>query len=131
MKLLTFSNMELDMTLNELDFINAEIETTSNDKNDEYSIPLDMTDIISICRDFSSLGWQVQNQIENILETGIEEAIRNGNVKQEALPRIKYFLQQVVSNPYFGDAASQAEDCLCVIEAYENKHKISYISKAN
>lgn len=119
------------MTLNEYKTLDLIETTTSTDKDEEFSIPLDISDIISICRDFNSLGWQVQNQIENILEVGVEEAIRAGEVKQESLPRIKYFLRRICGNAYFGEAASQAEDCLKLITQYEEKHKISYYSKSN
>jgi hypothetical protein len=107
------------------------IVDASNDKDDEYNIPLDILDIISICRDYSSLGWQIQNQIENILEIGVEQSVTSGNVKLESLPRVKYFLQKIVSNVYFGDAASQAQDCLALIQEYEDKYKIRYTSKSN
>lgn len=118
------------MTLSEFETL-AVIETsTSNDKDDEFSIPIDISDIISICKDFNSLGWQVQNQIENILENGVEESIKSGNVKQESLPRIKYFLHRICGNAYFGDAVSQSQDCLLLIQNYEEKYKVIY-SKAN
>jgi hypothetical protein len=119
------------MTLNEYETLDLIETTTSNEKDEEFSIPLDISDIISICRDFNSLGWQVQNQIENILEVGVEEAIKSGHVKQESLPRVKYFLRRICGNAYFGDAVSQAEDCLKLISQYEDKHKISYCSKVN
>jgi hypothetical protein len=123
--------MEFIMTLDELNTISLNDTSTTNEKDDEYSIPLDISDIINICKDFNSLGWQVQNQIENILEIGLEESIKNGSVKQESLPRIKYFLKRICGNPYFGDAVSQAEDCLKLIHQYEEKYKITYISKSN
>jgi hypothetical protein len=104
-------------------------DTTNEDES--FSIPLCMDDIISICRDYSSLGWQIQNQIENILEIGVEQSVTSGNVKLESLPRVKYFLQKIVSNVYFGDAASQAQDCLALIQEYEDKYKIRYTSKSN
>lgn len=99
--------------------------------NEGFSIPLDISDIISICRDFSSLGWQVQKQIERILEVGIEEAMRTGILKEELLPHVKFFLSQVEGNAYFGDAASQAEDCLRMIDQYEASHSIARQASAN
>lgn len=113
------------MTLTEFDNITLIETQNSETKNEEFSIPLDISDIISICKDFNNLGWQIQNQIENILEVGIEESIKSGFVKQESLPHIKYFLYKVCKNPYFGDAVSQAQDCIKLITQYEKKYKLS------
>src|SRR5271157_6352337 len=104
-----FSNMEFIMTLNEFESLSLVETSTSDNKDEEFSIPIDISDIISICKDFNSLGWQVQNQIENILEIGVEESIKSGNVKPESLPRIRYFLHRICNNAYFGDAVSQAQ----------------------
>lgn len=119
------------MTLNEFETLDVIETTTSEEKDDEFSIPLDISDIISICKDFNSLGWQTQQQVENILEVGVEESIKSGNVKKESLPRIKFFLRKICGNAYFGDAASQAQDCLRLISDYEEAHKIKYVSNYN
>lgn len=119
------------MTANELDVLSLGKTTTSNDQDEEFSIPLDISDIISICREYNKLGWQIQNQVENILEVGVEESIKSGKVKRESLPHIKSFLRSICSNAYFGDAVSQANDCITLILDYEDKHKVSYVSKAN
>lgn len=100
---------------------------SSNDKEEEFSIPLNISDIIDICREFNKLGWQIQNQVENILEVGVEESIKSGIVKQQSLPHIKSFLKAIERNVYFGDAVSQANECLYLISEYEDKYKISYI----
>ena len=102
--------------------------TTSSNKDEEYSIPLDISDIINICREFNKLGWQIQNQVENILEVGVEESIKSGIVKQQSLPHIKSFLRAISRNAYFGDAVSQAHDCIKLIAEYEEKHKVTYFS---
>lgn len=91
--------------------------------DEEYSVPLDITDIISICKEYSQLGWQIQSQMENILELGVEQSITSGYVKRESLPHIKAFLKAIVRNPYFGDAGSQANDCILLIENYEYINK--------
>lgn len=119
------------MTLNEFESLDTIETTTSEEKDDEFSIPLDISDIISICRDFNSLGWQIQQQVENILEVGVEESIRSGNVKKESLPRIKFFLRKICGNAYFGDAVSQAQDCIRLIQDYEEVNKIKYASNFN
>jgi len=123
--------MELIMTLDEFESLNTLETSTSEEKDDEFSIPLDISDIISICKDFNSLGWQIQNQVENILEVGVEEAIRSGNVKKESLPRIKFFLRKICGNAYFGDAVSQAQDCIRLIQDYEEAHQIRHVSNFN
>lgn len=114
--------MELHMTAHKLDNLNSAI---LNDE--EYSIPLDISDIISICREYNKLGWQIQNQVESILEAGIEESITSGVVKRESLPHIKHFLQSICRNAYFGDAVSQAHDCITLIVEYEFRNKTNSI----
>ena len=118
------------MTLNELETLDV-LELTSEEKEEEFSNPLDISDIISICRDFNSLGWQIQQQVEHILEVGVEESIKSGFVKQESLPHIKRFLRKICNNAYFGDAVSQAQDCIELIHNYEEKYKIQYASNYN
>jgi len=115
------------MTAHDLD-ISLVSSTTSEE---EYSIPLDISDIISICREFNKLGWKIQNQVENILEVGVEESIKSGIVQQQSLPYIKSFLNAISSNAYFGDAVSQAEDCIKLIAAYEEKYMMHKDPNAN
>lgn len=117
------------MTAHELEVLTLDT-TTPNESDEEYSIPLDISDIITICREFNKLGWQIQNQVENILEVGVEESIKSGNVKQSSLPHIKRFLQAICCNAYFGDAVSQAHDCIKLIAEYEDKYKITYVTLA-
>jgi len=115
------------MTLPKLETLT--IDTTISNEPGEYSIPLNITDIISICKDFNNLGWQVQKQVETILEVGVEEALLTGKVKLEVIPHIKYFLHRVCDNIYFGDAAFQAQECLELIAQYEDKYPI--LNKTN
>ena len=103
----------------------------NEDNEEEFSIPLDISDIINICKEYNKLGWNLQNQIENILEFGIEESIKYGYVKQESLVPIKHFLIAISNNPYFGDAGSQATDCIQIICEYESKNKKQYLSSIN
>lgn len=111
------------MTAYELEALNEHKTSTISEQEEEFSIPLDISDIISICREYNKLGWQMQSQVENILEVGVEESIRIGNVKQQSLPHIKNFLISINNNPYFGDAASQADDCIQLIRRYEEKYQ--------
>lgn len=92
-------------------------------KDDEFSIPNDISDIINICREYSNLGWKIQNEIQNIIEHGVEEAIKGNLVKKESLAHIKYFLKEITKNAYFGDAVSQATECIRLIEKYESDLK--------
>lgn len=119
------------MTLNEFESLELIETTTSEEKDDEFSIPLDITDIISICRDFNSLGWKIQQQVENILEVGVEESIKSGFVEQKSLPQIKRFLKKICENAYFGDAVSQAQDCIRLIQDYEEKYQVRHVSNYN
>lgn len=117
------------MTAHNLDLLGLEEIATSNDKDDEFSIPLDLSDIINICREYNKLGTQIQNQVETILEIGVEESIKNGNVKRESLPHIKYFLNKISDNAYFGDAIDQAKECIFLIDIFLEKN--DNISLAN
>lgn len=110
------------MTIYEIELLQG---LSQENLEEEFSIPLDISDIINICREYNKLGWQIQNQVENILELGVEEAIKSGTVKKESLPHIKQFLIAISKNAYFGDAVSQATDCLKIIGYYEDKHKMS------
>lgn len=102
------------------------IQTDPIDDEDFTDIPISMMDILNICSDFNQLGYGVQRQINFIAEIDVEEAIKEGYVKQEALPHIKYFLQRITNNVYFGEAVSQAQYCLELIKQYEEKYKVSY-----
>jgi hypothetical protein len=113
------------MTAHELEVLSLASSTPNNEKDDEYSIPLDISDIINICREYNKLGWHIQTQIENILEVGVEESIKSGVVPRTSLPHIKNFLRAICRNAYFGDAVSQAQDCIKLIQQYEEMNKIS------
>ena len=120
------------MTHNEFETLSLiETNETTSDKEEEYTNPLDISDIISICQEYNKLGWKLQNQVENILEVGVEESIKSGNVRKDSLPIVKNFLRRICDNVYFGDAVSQAENCIELIQAYEDKHNIRYASKSN
>jgi len=118
------------MNAHELDTLTLVSSPTSTDE-EEYSIPLDISDIIAVCREFNKLGWNIQNQVEQILEVGVEESIKSGNVKRESLPHIKSFLKSIGQNAYFGDAVSQAHNCIKLIQNYESKHKLNANPSSN
>jgi len=91
-----------------------------SNQEEEFSIPLNISDIITICREFNELGTKIQKQVENILEFGVKESIHTGLVKQKSLPYIKNFLNSISKNAYFGDAVTQAEECIHLISEYES-----------
>lgn len=119
------------MTANEFEALSLIETSTSNETDEEYSIPLDISDILLICREYNKLGWQIQNQVDSILEVGVEESIRSGNVRKESLPHIKHFLQRICQNAYFGDAVAQAQSCIELIKEYEEKYNVKYVVNFN
>jgi hypothetical protein len=102
-----------------------ELQLIPTEQDTYDSIPLDISDIIAICREYSILGTTIQYQVDSILEYGLQDAIKFGLVKSAALPHIKAFLQQVIRNPYFGDAGDQAADCVEMIEAWQSINPIT------
>jgi hypothetical protein len=88
--------------------------------NEEFSNPLDISDIIGICKKFSNLEYKIQSQIETILEVGVEDAIKIGMISKASLSEIKEFLISVSNVGLFGDAAEQARDCFELISIYED-----------
>jgi len=107
------------MSLNVIKKImNSSVESKDNE---EYSnIPIDISDIINICKEYSKLGGNIQNQIDYILEFGIEDGIKNGLVTQQSLIFIKNFLQGISNNPYFGDSVNQSQEVIFLIKEYES-----------
>lgn len=117
------------MTASQIKTLISPVIPTINEEEEEFSIPLNISDLITVCQEYTKLGWQIQTQVENILEFGVEECIKSGSVKVGSLPHIKNFLLAIHRNPYFGDAASQADDCIQLIKQFEGKHRT--VSNAN
>jgi hypothetical protein len=113
--------MESAMSALKLEDLDFSLEDVAEEE--DFEIPLDIEDVISICREYNKLGWQLQNQTEAILNMGVEEALTSGYVKKEALPHVKEFLQQVITSISVGGAVSQASDCIDIINQYLAKHK--------
>lgn len=86
------------------------------------STPIDISEIIAICKEYNSLGFYIQNQIDFILENGFDEAVKFGKINSSNLDYIKDFLFKL-SQIYYLDAAVQAEDLLKEISKYEMKIK--------
>ena len=119
------------MTIDIFEKIELNAEQNNSDSEEEYSIPLCIDDIITICKEYNILGWNIQFQVENILELGVAESIKTGIVKRESLPHIRKFLTVISKNPYFGDACSQSIEVINLIDLFEintikNKSIMSY-----
>lgn len=100
-------------------------------ETEKIDVPIDIGDIIEICREYHSLGWQIQNEIEFIRDFGIAEGLNRGVVKPESLFIIKSFFQKIVDNAWFGDAADQACEVAFAIEDYICKHPHLFRSRKN
>lgn len=91
-------------------------------KNEELTeIPMDISDILLICEEYASLGYNIQNQIKLLNEIGVEESICKGKIPSESIPFIKNFLKIINNNPLFGDATIQAKELIFAIECFELK----------
>lgn len=118
------------MTAHEFEVSSLVSSTPTNiDEQDEYSVPLDISDIINICREYTKLTWQMQNQIESILDIGVEDAIKSGLVQRISLPHIKDFLLRICDNAYFGDATIQAKECIFLIDEFYSKSLTTFNNK--
>jgi hypothetical protein len=98
------------------------MKTTNGINQDAFSLPLHISDLLSLCKSYHQLGYSIQSQVEMIVEIGIEEAINSGAVDPVALPHIKHFLRSIAEQQLWGEAADIALDCVCLIELYEDKH---------
>lgn len=71
-------------------------------------IPLHISDITSICKQFSKLSSKSKVTLELILEEGIQ-AINSGKISYAEVFELKEFLVTIKDNPLFGDASQQAD----------------------
>lgn len=95
-----------------------------NSTADEYTldIPIDISDILTVCREYSQLGWQMQQQLEYVMEVGIEEAISSGKVNANVIPLMRDFLRVICQNAFFGDASDQSYQAIMMLDDYVAKH---------
>lgn len=103
----------------------------SLEEKETVDIPIDIGDIISVCKEYSALGWQIQGQIEAIKEFGLEDAVIKGAVKAQSLPIIKDFFEKIVENAWFGDAAEQAYELVLLIDDLQLRRPELFRSKKN
>jgi hypothetical protein len=111
----TFKSKQLELQL--IEFSNP------NNSNEYLDIPLDITEIISICKEYSKLDYSLQQQVEYILDYGVAESIKAKMVKKENLPQIKSFLRKICEIPFFGDASDQSRECIELITIFEFTEK--------
>lgn len=97
-----------------------------NQLAEKTGAPIDINDIMSLCKSYSQLGYSLQHQVETILSRGIDQAIESGIVSLSSLHLIKDFLQQIEGNFYFADAADQAMECIRAIESFEENQPPQY-----
>lgn len=109
----------------------VESTATNTTSDEEFGIPIDLSDILTVCKQYNQLGWQIQNQVESLFDIGVDESVRQGIVKVESLPHIKSFLDSICDNAYFGDAAFQAEECIALIEHFEMRNPTFFTKAKN
>lgn len=83
-----------------------------NPELEEVNIPIDISDILFICKEYSLLGPEIQKQIQLVMENGVQESIKDGSVKKQHIIYLRDFLNKITKNPYFGDAVFQAKECI-------------------
>jgi hypothetical protein len=95
-------------------------------KDDEFDIPLDISDILEICQEYNSLGFQLQGNLQNILEEGVEAVIASGKLNRKFIPFIIGFFDKLSKNAYLGDSAYQAKQLVEVLTQYlGTKHSVN------
>lgn len=114
------------------EFNDAKFDNSGLVSNDEtYNIPIDISDILTVCREYSQLGYNIQHQIEQMMEVGVEEAVNSGMIKAQVLPLIRSFLQSICANCFFGDACDQAYSAIMMLDDYTMKYPQLFIGNKN
>jgi hypothetical protein len=85
-------------------------------------IPLDLSDLLTVCREYTKLGLNLQHQVEILIEYGVDTAINQRLVSRSALPHIRAFLKVIGSSWVFGDSSLQASDLIDAIDCYQHQH---------
>jgi hypothetical protein len=73
-------------------------------ESDEFSIPLNVTDFLEVCKIYANLG-AYQTYIDQLAED--KQAI---GIPVSIIPNLIEFFDSISNNPYFGEAASSAKD---------------------
>lgn len=101
--------------------MNVEDLVKKIDDEEDMSVPLDINDILDICKEYVLLGFSIQKQVSEIMDYGVDYCISTSKIKESNLPHIRSFLNKISSNPYFGDAVSQANSVIKYIDEYIDK----------
>lgn len=110
--------------------LNAKYVSLPNSERSEADIPLDISDILTVCKNYAVLGINIQQQIECIMEMGIDEAVSSGKVKIEVLPHIRQFLKSI-TDYFLGDAVDQSFAVIMMIDDFEAKNQHLLYKQAN
>lgn len=122
-----------NMSANENIDINL-INNVNKEKNKEKKADpesLNIYDIINICIEYNKLGYNIQKQVKAILESGVEQSIRNGKITSESIPHIKQFLSYICENSYSSEASEQAFQCYLMIEEFEHEYPKYFLKHKN
>lgn len=106
------------------------LATSTASPEEALDIFTEMTDILTICKEFAVMGYNIQQQTELVVSLGIEEAISSGKVSIAAVPHIRAFLNAMANNEFLGLAASQALDHIVAIDRYQDNNPAP-ISRSN
>jgi len=92
--------------------------------NDFTDVPLDLSDLLTLCKEYSRLGFNLQNQVEILIDCGVETAINQRLIARSSLPHIRAFLKTIEQNALFGDSSLQANELITAIDFYAHKNPI-------
>jgi hypothetical protein len=107
------------MTHNEFETLSLLEVTSSDDKDEEYNNPLDISELLELCETYVKVGPSIRQQIKKMCENDAN-IISSDSLR--ALPFVKDFLKKIANNVYFGDAGLQAIDLLSKIKFIEDKY---------
>jgi hypothetical protein len=112
---------------------NIHINLLNNVNKEKKAEPesLNIYDIINICIEYNKLGYNIQKQVEAILESGVEQSIRNGKITSESIPHIKQFLSYICENSYSSEASEQAFQYYLTIEEFEHEYPKYFLKHKN
>lgn len=90
-------------------------------KDDEFDIPMSISDIIEVCQEYSKLE-NLQDCIEDVIDDNVDALIKSGKLNIKSIPKLLVFLDKISNNPYFGDASYQAEQLIITLKKCMRNH---------
>lgn len=87
---------------------------------------MDISSVLEICKAYNKLGWAMQDQLNDIAESGgeLENLIEEGKLNPNALYYINEFLQKVEDNiPYNESGYSEIGFIRVRIQEFLEKNK--------